>query len=315
MAADAKGAAAGGKGEHLRVEASNGGATWRAGVCQDFDRRIPQLARLVSCLSVKRISGQGQGVRAARPERFDCAATRIRIALMHSVGNQVLKNKPGEPVRAAAAGEAVPATDREQVVAGLIALRVRAGASLVEQRLGQLMRLGPLTPAQAAPDAPLPARKPVACWTSRSSSACMPEQRARHMATMRAGSSIATTGWRFGQPIHDAGCAMEAAVGLAFACRRLMPEHAQLSIRKPPQGPSCRRTASQRVRSPERPLPACASWQHRPTAVTHPAALTWPLGHLAPGLEPGLARDGWSSNRMCPCSLRPCPRSLGAAPV
>lgn len=81
---------------------------------------------------------------------------------MESVGIKTLKNKLSEYVRAAAAGEVVLVTDRGQVVAELIAPRVRADATLAEQRLGQLMRRGLLTPAPASPAAPLPARKPVA---------------------------------------------------------------------------------------------------------------------------------------------------------
>ncbi len=81
---------------------------------------------------------------------------------MRSVGIRVLKNKLSEYVRAAAAGEAVLVTDRGQVVAELIAPRVRADVSPVEQRLGLLVRQGLLAPARAAPGAPLPVPKPVA---------------------------------------------------------------------------------------------------------------------------------------------------------
>jgi antitoxin (DNA-binding transcriptional repressor) of toxin-antitoxin stability system len=80
---------------------------------------------------------------------------------MHSVGIKALKNKLSEYVRAAAAGETVLVTDRGQVVAELVAPRVRADASHVEQRMGQLMRQGLLAPARASPAAPLPQRRPV----------------------------------------------------------------------------------------------------------------------------------------------------------
>jgi antitoxin (DNA-binding transcriptional repressor) of toxin-antitoxin stability system len=53
-------------------------------------------------------------------------------------------------------------TDRGRVVAELIAPRVRAGASQAEQRLGELVRLGLLTPAKLPPQARLPRRKPLA---------------------------------------------------------------------------------------------------------------------------------------------------------
>ena len=81
---------------------------------------------------------------------------------MHSVGIKTLKNKLSEYVRAAAAGETVLVTDRGQVVAELVAPRVRSDASPVEQRLGDLMRQGLLAPATVSPRAPLPHRKPVA---------------------------------------------------------------------------------------------------------------------------------------------------------
>ena len=67
---------------------------------------------------------------------------------MHSVGIKTLKNKLSEYVRAAAAGETVLVTDRGQVVAELVSPRVRADASPIEQRMGELMRQGLLTPAK-----------------------------------------------------------------------------------------------------------------------------------------------------------------------
>lgn len=67
-----------------------------------------------------------------------------------------------EYVRAAAAGETVLVTDCGAVVAELVSPRVRADASPIEQRLGDLMRQGLLAPAKVAPHARLPRRKPVA---------------------------------------------------------------------------------------------------------------------------------------------------------
>ncbi len=81
---------------------------------------------------------------------------------MHSVGIKTLKNRLSEYVRAAAAGETVLVTDRGQVVAELVAPRVRADASPVEQRLGELMRQGLLAPAKIPPKARLPRRRPLA---------------------------------------------------------------------------------------------------------------------------------------------------------
>jgi prevent-host-death family protein len=81
---------------------------------------------------------------------------------MQSVGIKTLKNRLSEYVRAAAAGEIVLVTDRGQVVAELVSPRVRADASPAEQRLGELMRQGLLTPAKVPPKARLPRRRPVA---------------------------------------------------------------------------------------------------------------------------------------------------------
>lgn len=81
---------------------------------------------------------------------------------MQSVGIKTLKNRLSEYVRAAAAGETVLVTDRGQVVAELVSPRVRADASPAEQRLGELMRQGLLTPAKVSPNARLPRRRPVA---------------------------------------------------------------------------------------------------------------------------------------------------------
>lgn len=81
---------------------------------------------------------------------------------MQSVGIKTLKNRLSEYVRAAAAGETVLVTDRGEVVAELVSPRVRADASPAEQRLGELMRQGLLTPAKVSPNARLPRRRPVA---------------------------------------------------------------------------------------------------------------------------------------------------------
>lgn len=81
---------------------------------------------------------------------------------MQSVGIKTLKNRLSEYVRVAAAGETVLVTDRGQVVAELVAPRVRVDASPEEQRLGELMRQGLLAPAKVSPKARLPRRKPVA---------------------------------------------------------------------------------------------------------------------------------------------------------
>ena len=81
---------------------------------------------------------------------------------MDPVGIKALKNKLSEYVRAAAAGETVLVTDRGRVVAELVPPRVRADASSAEQRKGELVRQGLLTPAKLPPKARLPRRRPVA---------------------------------------------------------------------------------------------------------------------------------------------------------
>ena len=81
---------------------------------------------------------------------------------MEPVGIKALKNKLSEYVRAAAAGETVLVTDRGRVVAELMPPRTHADATPAEQRMGELVRQGLLTPAKLAPKTPLPRRKPVA---------------------------------------------------------------------------------------------------------------------------------------------------------
>ncbi len=81
---------------------------------------------------------------------------------MQAIGIKALKDKLSEYVRAAAAGETVLVTDRGRVVAELIAPRVREEASQAEQRMGELVREGLVTPARVQARARLPRRKPTA---------------------------------------------------------------------------------------------------------------------------------------------------------
>ena len=81
---------------------------------------------------------------------------------MQAVGIKTLKNRLSEYVRAAAAGETVLVTDRGRIVAELVAPRVREGASLAEQRMGELIREGLVTPAKVSSHSRLPRRKPAA---------------------------------------------------------------------------------------------------------------------------------------------------------
>ena len=80
---------------------------------------------------------------------------------MQAIGIKTLKNKLSEYIRAVGAGDTVLVTDRGRVVAELVAPRVRADASPAEQRMGELIRLGLLTPAKVSSKARLPRRKPV----------------------------------------------------------------------------------------------------------------------------------------------------------
>ena len=80
---------------------------------------------------------------------------------VQSVGIKALKNKLSEYIRAVAAGETVLVTDRGRVVAEVVPPRVRADASPAEQRLGELVRQGLLTPTKRRLKGP-PPRVPVA---------------------------------------------------------------------------------------------------------------------------------------------------------
>jgi prevent-host-death family protein len=81
---------------------------------------------------------------------------------MHPVGIKTLKNKLSEYLRAVAAGETVLVTDRGRLVAELIPPRACSGESPAQQRMGELVRQGLVTPAKVSPKARLPRRKPVA---------------------------------------------------------------------------------------------------------------------------------------------------------
>lgn len=79
---------------------------------------------------------------------------------MRSAGLKTLKNKLSEYVRLAAGGETVLITDRDRVVAELVAPReVRAG-SLPDALLADVVRNGLLTPAPLPPGPP-PKTRPV----------------------------------------------------------------------------------------------------------------------------------------------------------
>jgi len=80
---------------------------------------------------------------------------------MRSVGIKILKNKLGEYVRLAAAGESVLVTNRNRVVAQLGPPPPQRADSLPDVLLAQVMREGLVTPAALPPGAPPPAPRPV----------------------------------------------------------------------------------------------------------------------------------------------------------
>ena len=75
---------------------------------------------------------------------------------MRTVGLKTLKNKLGEYVRLAAAGETVVVTDRNRIAAEIVAPRRQGHESFIERGV----REGWLTPATHPGKGPLP-RKPV----------------------------------------------------------------------------------------------------------------------------------------------------------
>ena len=81
---------------------------------------------------------------------------------MATVGIKELKNRLSAYLRAVANGETVLVTDRGEVVAEIVAPRVRDTATAQERLLGELDRQGLLAPAKIAPGHRLPRRRPVA---------------------------------------------------------------------------------------------------------------------------------------------------------
>jgi antitoxin (DNA-binding transcriptional repressor) of toxin-antitoxin stability system len=80
---------------------------------------------------------------------------------MRSVGIKILKNKLGEYVRLAAAGESVLVTNRNRVVAQLGPPPPQREDSLPDVLLAQVVREGLVTPTALPPGAPPPAPRPV----------------------------------------------------------------------------------------------------------------------------------------------------------
>jgi antitoxin (DNA-binding transcriptional repressor) of toxin-antitoxin stability system len=80
---------------------------------------------------------------------------------MRSVGIKVLKNKLSEYVRLAASGETVLVTDRDRVVAELVAPRENRSPLLADATLAEAVRKGWITPP-AMPGSGAPPRLVVA---------------------------------------------------------------------------------------------------------------------------------------------------------
>ena len=80
---------------------------------------------------------------------------------MRSVGIKVLKDRLSEYVRLAASGEVVLVTDRDRVVAELVAPHAERSGGLHDALLAEAVREGWLTPP-LSPSAPIPSLPPVA---------------------------------------------------------------------------------------------------------------------------------------------------------
>jgi antitoxin (DNA-binding transcriptional repressor) of toxin-antitoxin stability system len=82
------------------------------------------------------------------------------LRAVRSAGLKTLKNKLSEYVRLAAGGETVLITDRDRVVAELVAPREVRASSLPDALLADIVRKGLLTPAPLPPSPP-PKTRPV----------------------------------------------------------------------------------------------------------------------------------------------------------
>ena len=80
---------------------------------------------------------------------------------MRVVGLKVLKNKLSEYVRLAAAGETVLVTDRDRIIAEIVAPRAERSPLVADARLAEAVRQGWLTPPAYVSAEP-PPRMPVA---------------------------------------------------------------------------------------------------------------------------------------------------------
>ena len=80
---------------------------------------------------------------------------------MRVVGLKILKDKLSEYVRLAAAGETVLVTDRDRVIAEIVAPRAGRSPLVADARLAEAVRHGWLTPPAFVPAEP-PPRLPVA---------------------------------------------------------------------------------------------------------------------------------------------------------
>jgi len=93
-------------------------------------------------------------------EALTKVATGSYFSTMRSVGLKALKNKLSEYVRLAAGGETVLVTDRDRVVAEIIAPRPGRGPLLADALLADAVREGWLTPPLVTAVG-APPRKPV----------------------------------------------------------------------------------------------------------------------------------------------------------
>lgn len=80
---------------------------------------------------------------------------------MRAVGLKTLKNRLSEYVRLAAGGETVLVTDRDRIVAELVAPRESRSSAPADALLADAVRKGLITPPLFPPGSP-PPRQPIA---------------------------------------------------------------------------------------------------------------------------------------------------------
>lgn len=96
---------------------------------------------------------------SAKADSLDKVATGGYIASMRSVGLKVLKNRLSEYIRLAASGETVLVTDRDRVVAEIVAPQTGRAEFVSDALLAEAVREGWLRPPTLAGG--IPPRRPI----------------------------------------------------------------------------------------------------------------------------------------------------------